>query len=229
MDNQSTEPFLTCDESRNIDKIAIEKFGIPGIALMENASRGCVDWLEELGITGTVLIVAGKGNNGGDGFAMARHLLVRGHQVSVQMIGDPNSLSGDAKVNFEILQKISDSVLQIHESATEITADGFLAILQSYRPEWIVDGLLGTGTKGDLRSPMPEVLSAMNRCDARKFAIDLPSGFDGDTGQSLDAAFTAEYTATFVAKKIGFQHAAAKSLLGEVKVLDIGFPNFCWT
>ena len=228
MDNQPTEHFLTCDESKNIDKIAIDQFGIPGIALMENASRGCVDWLEELGIAGTVLIVAGKGNNGGDGFAMARHLLARGYDVSVQLAGDPNSLTGDAKVNFEALQKIKDSVLQIHQETMEITVDRFLATLQSFRPDWIVDGLLGTGTKGNLRSPMPEVISAMNQCETKKFAIDLPSGLDGDSGQSLGAAFTADYTATFVAKKIGFQTANAKSLLGEIKVMDIGFPDFCW-
>lgn len=234
MDNQPNETFLSCESSRNVDRIAIEKYGIPGIVLMENAARGCVDWLVELGIKGPVLIIAGSGNNGGDGFAIARHLLVRGHQVSVHFFGDPSLLAGDAGINFQILKKIQGSEIQInaqHKSEKEqkrFDSVQFQSSLQQRKPEWIVDALLGTGTKGNLRSPFPELLNAMNSYDARKFAVDLPSGMDGDSGFSLGAVFRADYTATFVSKKQGFQNPDAFKNLGLVKVLDIGLPDACW-
>ncbi len=234
MDNQPNETFLSCESSRNIDKIAIEKYGIPGIVLMENAARGCVDWLVELGIKGPVLIVAGNGNNGGDGFAIARHLLVRGYQVSVAFFGDPNLLAGDAGINFQILKKVQENAILMNQQHNrEKEGKGFDSVefqsnLQQLKPEWIVDALLGTGSKGSLRSPFPEMLRAMNSYSARKFAVDLPSGMDGDSGSSLGEVFRADYTATFVSKKQGFQNPEASKNLGKVKVLDIGLPDTCW-
>ncbi|HJQ81070.1 MAG TPA: NAD(P)H-hydrate epimerase, partial [Lacipirellulaceae bacterium] len=97
------ERLLTREQSRELDRRATDEYGIPSIVLMENAGRGCVDVLERLGIDGPVAILCGKGNNAGDGFVIARHLEIRGHECRVILLCPPNELRGDAAANFAIL------------------------------------------------------------------------------------------------------------------------------
>lgn len=215
---------LTRDEVRDVDRRAIEEFGLPGIVLMENAGRGCVDWLEELGVAGRIVICAGKGNNGGDGFVIARHLENRGYDVRVLLFCDPGDLHGDAATNYGVIRKAGTSIRVFSGPLISDEMEEELA-----RAHWIIDALLGTGTRGALREPFPEIIQAINRTSARVMAIDLPSGQDCDTGRPVDPeqplVVRAELTATFVALKSGFENPDSQQFTGEVRVIDIGVPH----
>lgn len=215
---------LTRDEVRDVDRRAIEEFGLPGIVLMENAGRGCVDWLEEKGVAGRVVICAGKGNNGGDGLVMARHLENRGYDVRVLLFCAPSDLRGDAATNFGVIEHAGTSTRVFNERLKSNEIDEELA-----RADWIIDALLGTGTRGALREPFAEIIQAINKASARVMAIDLPSGQDCDTGMPVDPeqpiVVQAELTATLVALKSGFENSDSKQFTGEVRVIDIGVPR----
>ena len=212
---------LTCAEVRQIDRLAMQQFHLPGIVLMENAGRGVADWMEELGIGGRVVILAGAGNNGGDGFVVARHLEARGHHVTVILLAPVVKLKGDARINYEVLRAAHTPLIEV---ADPIESRGILSI-QLGRAVWIVDAMLGTGATGDPRSTFAEAIRLSNETTARRLAIDLPSGLDADTGNPGCPTFMADYTATFVAYKPGFLAEAARPYLGVVKVFDIGIPR----
>ena len=211
---------LTREQSRAVDQTAIEAFGMSGLVLMENAGRGVVDKLFQFGITGPVVVCCGKGNNGGDGFVIARHLDLRHQAVEVLLFADPEELKGDALANYQILEKCEIPIKRFSDDCdtTEIAKE---------LPQrgWIVDALLGTGAKGNPRPPMNCVIEAMNASGARKLAVDLPSGLDADTGQAGEPTFKAEHTCTFVAPKTGFYLSDAEKFTGVVHVLDIGAPR----
>jgi NAD(P)H-hydrate epimerase len=215
---------MSRDEVRDADRRAIEDFGLPGVVLMENAGRGCADWLEELGINGRVVICAGKGNNGGDGFVIARHLENRGYDVRVLLFCDPESLRGDAKINYQVIARANTPMRVLLSSSLKVELDQELA-----EADWIVDALLGTGTRGQLRELFPAIISEINRASARTLAIDLPSGQDCDTGLPVDpenpVVVNADFTATFVARKLGFENSDSAAYTGEVRVIDIGVPH----
>jgi NAD(P)H-hydrate epimerase len=211
---------LSCEQVRDVDRRAVEDFKMPSVLLMENAGRGAVDVLEAEGIGGPIVICAGKGNNGGDGFVMARHLENRGHLVRVLLFSDPSALRGDAAINFEIL-KAANTPLEVFANAADAgtLADRFRSA------DWIVDALLGTGTQGGIREPFLTIIHAMNNSSAKVLAVDLPSGMDADTGQPVGACVKADVTATFAARKIGFDAPLASNLTGAVHVVDIGVPR----
>lgn len=207
-------PPLTREQLRSIDRRAIEEYGMSGLVLMENAGRGCADKLCELGIRGKVVIVCGKGNNGGDGFVIARHLDARGFDVRVVLIADPKELQGDAAANYAVLQGAGFPIVggdQLHEELRGA--------------DWIVDALLGTGASGDPRPPISGVIKFLNDTAARKLAVDIPSGLDCDVGIAYEPTFMADYTCTFVAPKVGFATPPAQEYLGTVSVHDIGVPR----
>jgi NAD(P)H-hydrate epimerase len=209
-------PPLTREQVRSIDRRAIEEYGLSGLVLMENAGRGCADKLCELGIRGRVVIVCGKGNNGGDGFVIARHLDARGYDARVVLIAEAEDLRGDAAANYSVLSKAKFPILGAESLNKELTL-----------ADWIVDALLGTGTSGDPRSPISDVIKQLNASGAKKLAVDLPSGLDCDTGIPGNPTFRADHTCTFVAPKVGFANPAAKEFLGTVSVHDIGVPRLC--
>lgn len=212
--------YLTRDQVRRVDEIAVRQFGMSGLVLMENAGRGCADVLCEVGITGPVLIVCGKGNNGGDGLVVARHLDLRGQLPRVLFADEPNSLQGDAAVNFAILQRTSVEIRVVGPNCEGTALEDWFD-----RADWIVDAMLGTGARGAPRPPVDALIRRANASLARKLAIDLPSGLDCDTGFPSDPTFRADHTCTLVAGKTGFQAASAAPYLGQVHVLDIGAPR----
>jgi NAD(P)H-hydrate epimerase len=212
--------FVTCTQVREIDRRAIEEFDVPGIVLMENAGRGCVEVLRSLGCKGPVVIVCGKGNNAGDGFVIARHLDIRGILLKVLLLSSPEDLHGDAATNYTIATK---SGLAMIDFSRQFDAARFAAELEG--AEWIVDALLGTGSVGSPRQPMDEAILLMNNAKAKRLAVDLPSGLECDTGQPNEPTFQAHHTCTFVAEKIGFANRAAATNLGQVHVVDIGAPR----
>lgn len=211
---------LTREMARAVDRIAIQQYGMSGLVLMENAGRGCVDVLCRLGIDGPVVIACGKGNNAGDGFVMARHLDLRGCAAKVLLFCEPKKLTGDAKSNFEILEKSDVPIIVFDE---QFDTDAFEQHLVD--ADWIVDALLGTGAQGEPRPPLDQVIRLLNDWPAKRLAVDLPSGLDCDTGQPAPTTFQADHTCTFVAPKVGFAAAEAQAFLGACCVIDIGAPR----
>ena len=162
----------------------LRNYGFTGLVLMENAGRGCVDVLEQLGSDGLVVIVCGKGNNAGDGFVIARHLAVRGYECRVILLVPPAELRGDAAANFKILEKTGAAIVDLSSKAT--TSANALKEELSHHGEgaaWIVDAILGTGATGEPRPPFDTAIDWMNAQPTKKLAVDLPSGLDCDSGE----------------------------------------------
>jgi NAD(P)H-hydrate epimerase len=212
--------ILTREQSRLVDRMAIDEFGMSGLVLMENAGRGVADILSGLEIYGTILICCGKGNNAGDGFVVARHLNLRGYAVRVLLWADPIELTGDAEVNFTILKKTTVPIVVFGNRHDSIRLAHLLA-----DATWIVDALLGTGACGEPRPPFDSVIDQLNDSPQPKLAIDLPSGLDCDTGIAARHTIRASETCTFVAAKPGFFISDAEHYIGRLHVLDIGAPR----
>lgn len=208
---------------RELDRRAIEEYGIPGPVLMENAGRGATDALERLGVDGPVLICCGKGNNAGDGFVVARHLNLRGYHVRLLLATPGEALTGDALLNYHIAKRAGLPMDIIDHDVSRKELPAYLR-----ENQWVVDGLLGTGAVGDPRPPFDEIITAIN--EVRQFgvkilALDLPSGWDCDTGLPGSVAVHADHTVTFAVMKPGFLRPQAVGFTGQVEVVDIGVPR----
>jgi NAD(P)H-hydrate epimerase len=213
-------PILPRDQVRRLDELAMTEYGISGLVLMENAGRGTTDVLCGLDVTGPVVICCGRGNNAGDGFVIARHLEIRGHSARVVLWGNPNALTGDAAANFAILRK-SDVPIDVFDAGHDATRfDELLA-----DAAWIVDGLLGTGARGEPRPPLDAVIDQINAAQAPTLAIDLPSGLACDTGQPSEHTIRATHTCTFAVAKPGLLADEAKPYVGKLHLVDIGTPR----
>ena len=209
--------FLTRAQVRAFDKHAIEQLGIPSVVLMENAGRGVAQVLHVLGIRGPVVIACGKGNNGGDGLVIARHLANAMCDMSVLLFARPSELSPDAAIQWNVVQKMRLPAQIALQPLDEMTLATSFA-----KAEWIVDALFGTGLTGPVRSPFDRIITLINGSPARVLAVDIPSGLDADTGEPLGPTIRAEHTVTFVAPKLGFRNPAAAAFTGQVHVADIG-------
>jgi NAD(P)H-hydrate epimerase len=217
-----TPPVLTRDQVRSVDRVAIERYGMSGLVLMENAGRGVVDVLLEVDPKPVhVVILCGQGNNGGDGFVIARHLAIRGVRSSVVLLGGSGALAGDALANWKILQHCLIATQEFTGAASEL---GSVVNQEAAGARWLVDAMLGTGAVGEPREPLATAIRWMNDQPARRLAVDIPSGLDCDTGVAASATVRADVTCTFVAMKQGFLEAAARPFLGEVRVVHIGVP-----
>jgi NAD(P)H-hydrate epimerase len=206
---------------REIDRRAIEEYGIPGVVLMENAGRNATEIiLRACPTLRRAAIVCGRGNNGGDGFVIARHLHNAGRHVRLILTSPPESLSGDAAINYGIAakMKLENQILDTNEEIA-----GSTVLFEDC--DVIVDALLGTGFVGQMRPPMDSVIAAINRSGCKNiFAIDLPSGMDCDSGAPSAQTVRAHHTITFVALKLGFDRPGAAEFTGTVHVADIGAP-----
>ena len=221
--------IMTRAQVRQVDQRAIEVYGISGLVLMDNAGRGVADRVCQLTGPGRVavgeashkvVICCGKGNNAGDGFVIARHLDLRGFDVRVLLWAEPSQLTGDAAVNYQILQK-TDVPIEIFGGRHDV---GRLE-QQLAGAAWIIDALLGTGARGEPRPPLDAVIDRLNAAAAPKLAVDLPSGLDCDTGEPARHTIRAAETCTFVAAKPGFFVPGADQYIGQMQVLDIGAPR----
>ena len=213
---------LTRNQVRRIDQRAIERYGIAGIVLMENAGRHAAGVIRDvLGPTGTAMICCGTGNNGGDGCVIARHLHNTGWTVSLLLAGDSSRCTSDTTTNLGIIRAMEIELVDTPEAVEQ------LAVLRRVEPDGIiVDALLGTGFHGDVRSPTAELIQAINSVPQRSVvAIGVPSGLDCDTGAASNATVRADLTVTFVAAKVGFATSAARPFVGRVEVVDIGVPR----
>lgn len=211
--------FLTRDQSRRIDQVAIEELGFNGLVLMENAARGVVDRIRDR-LGGRIVILSGHGNNGGDGFAIARQLAAENHSSDIWLVNTGKQLSPDAAANLALLTATGISV---HTAVTEDQLQPLLSNLTA--SDLIIDALLGTGVQGAVKSPHAEVIRAINNSAAFKVAVDVPSGLNCDTGTAEGPCVRAQRTITFVAQKIGFRNIASREFTGEVHVAHIGIPS----
>jgi NAD(P)H-hydrate epimerase len=166
-----------------------------------------------------VTILCGKGNNAGDGFVIARHLLLRGVNAKVILLASPEQLTGDARRNYEILLQCNVPLIELSSGVTPILLDEY-----GGDAAWLVDAMLGTGAAGEPREPIATAIRWMNAHPGRRLAVDLPSGLDCDTGVGASATVRADVTCTFVALKPGFLEPEARPYLGEVHVVSIGTP-----
>ena len=208
------------EQMRNIDRLAVEDGSIPSIILMENAALACVDALnekfEDLSQK-SIAVFCGKGNNGGDGFAIARHLYNHGINVTVFLVcGD--EFCGDASVNFDIIEKMGIRIEHIYD------ADILDYVIPSF--DIVVDAIFGTGIKGELTGISCDTIEKINLFSKYILSVDIPSGMNCDTGEICGVCVKADMTVTFAAYKIGMFLYPAADYTGEIKVKDIAIPSY---
>lgn len=196
------------DSMKAADKDTIENLGIPSLELMERAARSCIDSMkkEKLDFT-DVLIVCGSGNNGGDGFAIARLLKEEGCAVTVFMAGNPAHLSAECRYQWKLFESIGGSIRDHYP-------DGIYSL--------IIDAIFGVGLSREVTGHYREVIEWMNEASGTKVAVDIPSGINAGNGCVLGIAFRADYTVTFQVEKIGLIFYPGKEYAGKVTVTDIG-------
>lgn len=215
-------PLYSTAQIREIDNIAIKEFKIPGILLMENASSGIYRSSILKLPTGTnkIAFICGKGNNGGDGFAAARHFYNNGYQIAVIYMADGDELKGDAATNFNILQKLADSDNNIILKKFNSLND--LKILHNYHA--VFEALLGSGAEGGLKEPYLSIIKKINEFNCFKVAVDIPAGLNSDTGYS-ETALKADLTITLAEYKKGLFVGSSKEYTGEVIKESIGISS----
>ena len=211
---------------REIEKTAIEEFGIPSILLMENAAirvtEHCIKFLSEVKNPG-VLAFCGPGNNGGDGFAVARHLFLKGIDVKVIYIGDVNNAKGDAAVNLSIIQKLKIPADIMPLSSFPALPD--LCGLNINKYDLVVDALLGTGLTRNAEGNIRQLIEEINRCSKYVISVDIPSGIHSDTGRIMGCAVKANETITFGYAKPGLFLFPGAEYAGKIHIEDIGIPH----
>ncbi len=215
---------LSREQLREVDRRASELYGVASICLMENAGAGAARIaLEMLGDSrlGTVECLCGRGNNGGDGFVAARHLLLAGVAVEIALLGPGDEPSGalDAAANLAACRALGIPVAVVDDEtgarALEARLGGSALVL---------DGLFGTGLTRPLTGVAAELVLVLDRSRARVLALDVPSGLDCDRGEPLGPCVRADVTATFAAMKLGFENPASRGWTGEVRLVGIGAP-----
>ena len=214
--------ILTASEMAQLDRQAIEEIGIPGIVLMENAARGAADFfLREFPdlLQRRLSVVAGTGNNAGDGFVLARIFQCLGASVRVVCLRSPDRLQGDALTNFRILGKLGIPVVVWDESKDFDSQWQWVA-----QSDLIIDAILGTGLKSEVQGLYRQIIDALNTLSVPVVAVDVPSGLDAGTGKPLGTAVRAQATATFAFLKIGHVVSPGEDYVGKLHVVDIGIP-----
>jgi len=211
---------LTRQQARELDRKVVQELGIPSVVLMELAGLAVAREVDRL-CTGAklVAVVAGPGNNGGDAYVAARHLANRGYQCEVLVLGHEEQIAGDARTNLDVLLKMG---VFVHFLAPPIRWDVFRGRLDNACV--VVDGLLGTGLRGDVREPARQAIAIINELGRPVVAVDIPSGLDCDTGEPLGVAVRATTTVTFVRPKVGLEKPEARPYVGKLVVDNIGIP-----
>ncbi len=235
------QKVLSAEEMREVDRLTTEKYGIPSILLMENAAHAAANVIKEK-LGGSVegksfLILCGKGNNGGDGAALARILWNQGANITIYLFGKVEETKGDARLNFEIIQKISDSpeVLDRKYNWSFFfeagNAEDWAGLFGGYNEEdIIIDALFGTGLTRPADKPLARIIDNLNfwkssRYEPLVFSLDIPSGLNSDLSDKIGENFCADLTVTFTAPKLANVLPPASNFNGELFVANIGSPQ----
>ncbi len=212
----------TAAQMRALDRDAIEGYGIPGIVLMENAALGVVRCMEERygpAAGQSVVVFCGKGNNGGDGMAVARHLSNRGAHVWVALLGDPDGVSGDAAINLRICREMQIPI-RVVDSVGKL--NGLSELLKNC--DLVVDAILGTGTVPPVRGLAEQAVRRINTTGKPVIAVDLPTGLSADVSELPPQVVQADLTVTFGLPKVSLVQYPSMSAAGTVRVVDISLP-----
>ena len=208
---------LTRAQVREVDRLSIEQYAIPGIVLMENAARAVAEVAWEMihRQPASVLVMCGGGNNGGDGLAAARRLHNRGASIAITLATIAGRYASDALTNWRIVQAMGLQHFQADDEAlSDLSGHGL-----------IVDAIFGTGLSQAPRPEMARIIERINASNVPVLAVDVPSGLDCDNGFPLEACIRATRTVTFVAEKAGFANPESRQYTGQVTVADIGCPR----
>ena len=213
---------MSREEVRAFDSRAINEMGMPGIVLMENAGRSCAEYIVRQFVghpDAKVCIFCGTGNNGGDGYVIARHLANAGFNALVVICGDRTKVKGDARINLEIVERMGMSIVEL-----ELIPDKIFGHVRELTAgcDIVIDALFGTGLRGELSSEYIQLITCLNACDCSIVAVDIPSGLDCDTGLPLPLCIEADATITFAAVKKGFVSAETAQATGRIFVASIG-------
>ncbi|MFP3975085.1 MAG: NAD(P)H-hydrate epimerase [Dehalococcoidia bacterium] len=218
--------YITPAQMKEIDRRTQEEFGIPDTILMENAGRAVFQKAIEMLSKQSdkrAIVVCGSGNNGGDAFVVARHLMNHGIDVDTLLLVPVEKLRGEAKANYDRARKIAQTIGKDIEVMNEANLDSFKEKLESTKGGLIVDGIFGTGLGRDVTEPQRTIIQLIN--DSRKpvLAVDVPSGLDATEGKVLGICVQANATVTFAKPKTGFP--GNENYTGEVIVADISTPK----
>src|SRR5688572_24950678 len=214
--------ILNAAQMREADRATIEDIGIPSLVLMENAGRQVVSAIEtayESQLEGRVGVLCGRGNNGGDGFVVARTLVQRGIDAAVFLIGSVGDVRGDARLNLDILGRLGVTVVEIGDEQT-----WELHFSEISHCSLIVDAMFGTGLKAPLAGMMETVVADVNTSGIPIVSIDLPSGLSADTPQLIGDCVDASMTVTLAAPKLPLVLPPGEAHAGDVVIADIGIP-----
>jgi ADP-dependent NAD(P)H-hydrate dehydratase / NAD(P)H-hydrate epimerase len=217
--------ILTAEQMRGADRLTTERYGIPSLQLMENAGASVAEFLrrEVADLSRSYLVVlCGKGNNGGDGFVAARHLREMGAQVTVIVCAKPDALAGDAAAKFQELQRGAARILFAPDETT------WSAVRQELQnADLLVDALLGTGLSGAVKGLLARVIEDLNQHgpDVRVLAVDTPSGLPSDASVAGGPVVRADWTVSFTAPKVGQLFSPQADHVGHLVVRSIGTPR----
>ena len=209
------------DKCKSMDEEAIHEYGIPSIVLMENAARSIFEDIHNK--WNSFVILCGKGNNGGDGLALARHLIIEGKKVKIFIISKDDNYSADFKINYDILRKITDDNQISYIKCIDDIKEEFIKNLNDY--DVTIDGIFGVGLNRKLDLWIQQIIDCINIYSKFVIALDVPSGLDCNLGIELDTAVKADITYTFEVIKRGFLNYNAFKYTGELIVKKIGIPN----
>ena len=214
--------LVTAQQMKEMDRLTIESFGVPGIVLMESAGRGAVDALYRAFpdiAQMRVGIAAGRGNNGGDGFVIARYLAGANVPVVVYLLSEKDRVRGDAALNLKLLHQMQVPVHEVPDMAAFKSQRGQMKECGLW-----VDAMLGTGLTSEVRGILEEMIQFLNGLQKPVMAVDIPSGLDSDTGQPRGCCMKADVTVTFGFPKIGHVVLPGVEYVGKLEVVDIGIP-----
>ncbi|MDF9408017.1 MAG: Bifunctional NAD(P)H-hydrate repair enzyme Nnr [Pelotomaculum sp. PtaB.Bin013] len=213
---------VTAEEMKKLDQTAIKEYKVPGLVLMENAGRQVVEVIRKVlgNVRGKVITVfVGKGNNGGDGFVIARHLLNMGAEVKVLAIAELDEITGDAATNLNIWRKMGQKVYSLQHG------DGINIVrLVLMNTDLIVDAIYGTGFRGKMVEKTGRIVEVLNGSGKPIVAVDIPSGLEADTGKASGPCIQAAHTVTFALPKLGLILEPGADYAGELHVVDISIP-----
>jgi hydroxyethylthiazole kinase-like uncharacterized protein yjeF len=220
------EPLVTAGQMRECDRIAIQTLGVPGSVLMENAGRAVAMAVERRmeSLHGrTIFVVCGKGNNGGDGYVAARHLVYARAKVVLLLLGKPTQAKSDAATHLKIIQKVLKKNKKIEIQL--INSPSMKLLHQLGKPDIIVDALFGTGFSSMVRKPYVEIMKWMNDRNVPIVSVDIPSGLNSDNGKVENIAVKAAETVTMGLKKIGLIVGKGPEYAGTITLERIGVPE----